>query len=183
MSDDPFDYEAKMTLAALVRKGRKITPAIWREIFHDPTRPSRQVVDMKVPELPEGKLWRAHEVAIAWTPADEDDDFDNPTSGTVKVGPRGRDGTFSWTDPWFYTIGAVFTSRDRLRGAKSVAQVMLDFNTLVVRDGIDPQVAHLEFMKIDEYVGHISRDISGVSERLEQVKGGLGGAGPSVLWA
>ena len=29
--------------------------------------------------------------------------------------------------------------------------MMIDFHKLVVRDGIDPQAAHQQFLKIDEY--------------------------------
>ena len=36
--------------------------------------------------------------------------------------------------------------------------------TLVVRDGIDPQAAHREFLKIDEYRRRVSPDIDGVAD-------------------
>jgi hypothetical protein len=35
------------------------------------------------------------------------------------------------------------------------------FNTLVVRDGVDPQAAHRAFLKIDDYRRAISPDASG----------------------
>lgn len=39
--------------------------------------------------------------------------------------------------------------------------VFVDFHTLVVREGIAPEVAHGEFLKIDEYRELISPDIQG----------------------
>ena len=40
-------------------------------------------------------------------------------------------------------------------------RVLVEFNTLVVRDGIDPQQAHNEFLKIDEYRAHVAPDTRG----------------------
>ena len=90
---------------------------------------------------------KAHEALIAWTPAD----FDSPTAGQVKVGaltiPSGPD----WTAPYRFTGGAAFVDRRSWRGDKSVRMLFVEFNTLVVRDGIDPKVAHEAFLAIEEY--------------------------------
>ncbi len=42
--------------------------------------------------------------------------------------------------------------------------MFIDFHTLIVRDGIDPQAAHREFLKIDEYRRRISPDIDGAAD-------------------
>lgn len=39
--------------------------------------------------------------------------------------------------------------------------MLTTFHTMVVRDGIDPQAAHAEFCKVDEYCLAISPDIKG----------------------
>jgi len=114
-------------------------------------------------------LFRAHKVTIAWTPNAEPY-RDDRTRGQVRVGPLGDDGTFRWSVPYAMTTGACWTNRDRMRGVKSVCQLLLDFNTLVVRDGIDPQAVHREFLKVAEYVAYISRDTDGVAERLRLLK-------------
>jgi hypothetical protein len=46
-----------------------------------------------------------------------------------------------------------------------VMMLFIDFHKLVVRDGVDPQNAHREFLKIDEYRGRIGLDIQGVDLR------------------
>jgi hypothetical protein len=45
--------------------------------------------------------------------------------------------------------------------APLVAQLFIDFHTMVVRDGIDPKAAHRAHPKIDEYRRRISPDIEG----------------------
>lgn len=57
------------------------------------------------------------------------------------------------------TVGACFSATHDLTPDQLVAQVFIDFNTLVVRDGIDPRKAHAEFLKIDEYREHMSPDL------------------------
>jgi hypothetical protein len=103
---------------------------------------------------------KAHEALIAWTPADWPT---GNTQGQVKVGPlitKEND----WTTPFEYTGGAAYTERRDWRGQQSLAQVFIEFHTLVVRDGIDPQVAHEAFLAIDEYAEAISSDIKGARE-------------------
>jgi hypothetical protein len=39
--------------------------------------------------------------------------------------------------------------------------MFIAFHTMVVRDGIDPQAAHDEFLKISEYRRRIAPDIEG----------------------
>ena len=45
-----------------------------------------------------------------------------------------------------------------------LANLFVMFNTLTVRDGIDPQVAHKAFLAIPEYCRAISPDQSGARE-------------------
>lgn len=42
--------------------------------------------------------------------------------------------------------------------------LFVDFHTIVVRDGIDPSVAHEAFLAIDEYTMTISPDIPGARD-------------------
>jgi hypothetical protein len=112
---------------------------------------------------------KAHEAMIAWTPAR----FSQPnapywnTRGQVKVGPllhtddggnRDRD----WTKGFAYTGGAAFTDRRKLRGDASAKMLLVDFVDMVVRDGIDPLVAHRAFMAIDEYRNSVAEDTARV---------------------
>lgn len=39
--------------------------------------------------------------------------------------------------------------------------IFIEFNAIVVRDGIDAQDAHRAFLTIDEYRTHIAPDMSG----------------------
>jgi hypothetical protein len=45
-----------------------------------------------------------------------------------------------------------------LNPAEQAAMLFLDFNTLVVGYGLDPQIVHREFLKIDEYRQMIPSD-------------------------
>jgi len=47
--------------------------------------------------------------------------------------------------------------------AERLTMMLLDFHTMVVRDGIDPQVAHRAFLEIDEYRRVIAPDIEGAA--------------------
>ncbi len=100
---------------------------------------------------------KAHEALIAWTPAN----LHTPTSGQVKVGPLLNEGEYDWTWPYSFSGGAALTRVRKLRGGESIAQLFIDFHTLVVRDGIAPEEAHKEFLAIDEYAERISADIKG----------------------
>lgn len=46
-------------------------------------------------------------------------------------------------------------------GVEQAKILFIDFHTIVVRDGVSPQDAHREFLKIDEYREFISPDIDG----------------------
>jgi hypothetical protein len=61
------------------------------------------------------------------------------------------------------TAGGAWLPAKSFSAIRAAFQVMMDFNTLVVRDGMDPQKVHEEFMKIDEYRFHVSPEIAGQS--------------------
>ena len=48
-----------------------------------------------------------------------------------------------------------------LTGEARVARLFIDFQTLVVRDGLDPQAVHRAFLAIDEYRFRIAPDTEG----------------------
>ena len=79
----------------------------------------------------------------------------------VEVGPLVEDRLDGWTRHFEYVGGAFDSERRDWRGPQSVAAVFIEFHTMVVRDGIHPQVAHAEFLKIDEYAETIALDIPG----------------------
>ena len=96
---------------------------------------------------------------VAWTP-------DEPEA--VEVGP--------WPDRtgWScrpgrrldFTTGCCELARHDWPEDRKVMMMFIDFHTLIVRDGIDPQAAHREFLKIDEYRRRIAPDIDGVADSL-----------------
>ena len=91
---------------------------------------------------------------VAWTPREPD---------TVEVGPW-PDET-GWSDPPYrYTGGCCELVRHKWPEDRKVMMMFINFHTLIVRDGIDPQAAHREFLKIDEYRRRISPDIDGAEE-------------------
>ena len=97
---------------------------------------------------------------VAWNPTYIEPDIgsDKPV-GAVKVGIF-PDKT-GWSKPYGMTDGnCILERRDWKRDAQ-IGIMFINFHTLVVRDGIDPQAAHREFLKIDEYRRRISPDIPG----------------------
>ena len=105
---------------------------------------------------------KAHEAVIAWTPADWSG---RDTQGKVEVGRLISDTEGDWTAPYAYVGGAAYLAIRDSRGPEGVAQLFIDFHTLVVRDGLSPQAVHDAFLAIDEYVDSISIDIPGARER------------------
>ena len=94
---------------------------------------------------------------VAWTPGEPE---------AVKVGP--------WPDRtrWScrpehrldFTTGCCELARHEWPEDRKVTMMFIDFHTLIVRDGINPQAAHKEFLKIDEYRRRISPDIDGTAD-------------------
>lgn len=109
---------------------------------------------------------KASEALIAWTP-DRAAYSAKGTRGQIRVERLGETpGSGRWTKPYAFTGGAAFVARRKLTGMDAVALVFIDFNTIVVRDGIDPQVAHTTFLAIDEYAERISADMRGARGNL-----------------
>lgn len=93
---------------------------------------------------------KANEALIAWPPGSKDE---------IGVGPLLAVGARDWTHPYRYTGGAAFTQTRDKAGVESVAQVFVDFHTIVVRDGLDPVAVHREFPKIEEYADNVSPEL------------------------
>lgn len=70
----------------------------------------------------------------------------------VVIQPKG----YPIPENWYWMPGADL--KDEL---DPTCRVFVEFNTLVVRDGICPQQAHDEFLKIDEYRATIAPDMRG----------------------
>jgi hypothetical protein len=107
------------------------------------------------------------EALIAWTPVywtvrTHFRTGKEETIGMVRIGRMDRDGRRpDWHKGYALTVGACFSDCRRLRGAESIMMMFIDFHTMVVRDGIDPKVAHTAFLSIKEYRERISSDIKG----------------------
>jgi hypothetical protein len=92
------------------------------------------------------------EVMIAW----------NPGTDQITVGPwPDREG---WTRGYMMKVGAKDLALRKMPPMMRLAQLFLHFNTAIVRDRIDPQVAHRAFLAIDEYRRHISADMLGAED-------------------
>jgi hypothetical protein len=65
--------------------------------------------------------------------------------------------------PYRFTGGAAYIEARKIRGEKAKLAALIEWHTIVVRDGIDPQVAHNEFLKIDEYRDALPPDIRGAA--------------------
>jgi hypothetical protein len=104
---------------------------------------------------------KARDALIAWTPATSEN---SPTAGRVKVGRLLERNDPDWTKPYERTGGAAYAATRRLDGDASALALFIDFHTLVVRDDIEPAIAHEAFLVIDEYREFIAPDIPGASD-------------------
>lgn len=80
-------------------------------------------------------------------------------AGSIEIGPWPD--TTGWSDRYAFTTGCCYIDRHKRSLEHKVMMAFIDFHTMVIRDGIDPQDAHQQFLKIDEYRNHISPDIAG----------------------
>ena len=85
------------------------------------------------------------EIMYAWTPAT----WESPTAGQVRVGVHPD--RVGWTRPFASCLGACDLSFVEASDSERIIQMFVAFHAMVVRDGIDPQVAHTAFLEIDEY--------------------------------
>jgi hypothetical protein len=99
------------------------------------------------------------EVVVAWTPLHWEW---HPTAGEIRVG-LASDG--DWKAQFGMTEGA--TDIDWKSASYREKRLFVLFHQIVVRDHIDPQIAHEAFLAIDEYRRQIASDIAGAEERPE----------------
>ena len=101
------------------------------------------------------------EVMIAWT-ADLSYTADDPMRGQVKVGPWPD--KHRWSDAYDNTEGMCDLDWHQMSDEGRLLALFVLFHALVVRDGINPQVAHEAFLEIDEYRQRIAPDIAGAED-------------------
>lgn len=97
----------------------------------------------------------AKDTVVAWTPAGWGGRHE--TQGQVRLAPRPP---FDAVKPFaFWT----YASKRGQCPDQALAQVFIQFHTMVVRDGIDPRVAHEALLGIDEYAAAIAPDVEGAT--------------------
>jgi hypothetical protein len=94
---------------------------------------------------------KANKALIAWTPN---------TSKIIIVESKDPF-PVGWAGDMMYTCGACVASTSSLKGAESIAQLFIDFHTIIVRDNVPISEAHREFLKVYEYRTRISPEIIG----------------------
>ena len=100
------------------------------------------------------------EAIIAWTPL-RWAALKPETAGEVAVLPLPDTGEEA--KRYMMRAGASSSGLRALSEEARIARLFIDFQTLVVRDGIDPQVAHRAFLQIDEYRYRIAPDTEGAA--------------------
>jgi hypothetical protein len=98
------------------------------------------------------------EAIIAWTPV-RWAELKPETAGQVTVLPAPDEAGAA--KRYMMRAGASSSALAALSEEARIARLFIDFQTLVVRDGIDPQVAHHAFLAIDEYRYRIAPDTEG----------------------
>lgn len=97
------------------------------------------------------------EAIIAWTPA-RWADLRPDTAGQVVVLPLEA---AQEAKRFAMRAGASSSALATLSEEARITRLFIDFQTLVVRDGIDVQAAHKAFLAIDEYRYRIAPDTEG----------------------
>jgi hypothetical protein len=88
---------------------------------------------------------------VAWNPASVDSADHAPAlpgAGQVEVGANVPGG---WAVLYDCSSGSCYPNRRKMTAESKALMMMIDFHKVVVRDGIDPQAAHQQFLKIGEY--------------------------------
>ena len=98
------------------------------------------------------------EAIIAWTPA-RWADLKPETAGQVVVVPAPDEAGLA--KGYMMRAGASSSALAGLSDEARIARLFIDFQTLVVRDGIAPQAVHRAFLAIDEYRYRIAPDTEG----------------------
>ncbi len=95
------------------------------------------------------KAMKYTECMIAW----------NRETDQIAVGPwPDRTG---WSRGYRMTVGASFLSVGAMTPTERDAQLLCDFHTVVVRDRVPVEAAHVAFLAIDEYRRLIAPDCPG----------------------
>lgn len=110
---------------------------------------------------------KAKDALIAWTPQSWTEES---SAGGVRVLDRqvvfGDDGfaRYQWDKPYQMTDGAVLRGWSRLSRRELATAILRIFNTLVIRDGLKPDVVHDALLVIDEYATSIDPDTRGARD-------------------
>lgn len=103
---------------------------------------------------------------VIWTPVQEGGE----NAGQVRVERHASGWVRTRGDRWMMAANAwdfCWNEKERANMKKPEMQklsMFILFNTLVVRDGIDPQMAHSAFLRIKEYREMISPDMKGAEK-------------------
>lgn len=100
------------------------------------------------------------EAIIAWTPV-RWAELRPETAGQIAVLPH-PDGADA-AKRFMMRAGASSSALHALSEEARIARLFIDFQTIVVRDGLDPQVVHRAFLAIDEYRFRIAPDTEGAA--------------------
>jgi hypothetical protein len=98
------------------------------------------------------------EALIVWTPV-RWAELKPETAGQVAILPAPD--SSGEAKRYMMRAGAGSSALAAMSDEARIARLFIDFQTLVVRDGIDPQVAHRAFLAIDEYRFRIAPDTEG----------------------
>jgi hypothetical protein len=96
-------------------------------------------------------VFHARQCMIAWTPPDWGGSRYGPTAGQVEVGPWPVDIDRDWTDRYGMTEGACMPCWLTCSREELLTRLMTLFNTLVIREELNPFVVHRAFLSIKEY--------------------------------
>jgi hypothetical protein len=98
------------------------------------------------------------DAVIAWTPA-RWAELRPETAGQVAV--LALPDSAGAAKRYMMRAGASSSALQALSEEARIARLFIDFQTLVVRDGLDPQAVHRAFLAIDEYRYRIAPDTEG----------------------
>ncbi|MCJ2092952.1 hypothetical protein MKK67_10635 [Methylobacterium sp. J-072] len=102
------------------------------------------------------------EAIIVWTPA-RWAGLKPETAGQIAVVPATDNASVS--KHYVMRAGADPSGLATLSEEGRIARLFIDFQTIVTRDGIDPQAAHRAFLAIEEYRLHLAPDTEGAQFR------------------
>jgi len=101
----------------------------------------------------------------AWSPATSSattaaskSQADADTAGKIEVGERA--GNDPWPRRYSKSGGSVYFRQRDWPGEMQAMQMLVDFQQMVLQDGMDPKVVHAEFLKIDEYRDLVLPDLA-----------------------